>query len=69
MVQTSIICGGGLSLFAFCEFLPTVRFGLLLTAMLTSALIADIVLLPAIIACFPSWFRGHKGPALQEEAI
>jgi len=53
MAQTSIICGTGLALFAFCTFLPTVRFGTLMSTMLISALVADLTVLPALIAAWP----------------
>ena len=50
MVQTSVICGFSMFLYAFCGFLPTVRFGILLSAMLLAALIGDLLLLPALLA-------------------
>jgi len=50
MLQTSVILGVSLFLYAFCGFLPTVRFGILLSTMLFAALIGDLILLPAIIA-------------------
>ena len=50
MLQTSVILGCSLFVFTFCGFLPTVRFGILLSAMMFAALIGDLVLLPAIVA-------------------
>jgi len=50
MLQTSVILGVSLFLYAFCGFLPTVRFGILLSAMMFAALVGDLVLLPAIEA-------------------
>jgi len=50
MVQTSVILGVSLFLYAFCGFLPTVRFGILLSAMMFAALVGDLILLPAIVA-------------------
>ena len=52
MLQTSVILGGSIVLYAFCGFLPTVRFGILLSAMIFVALIGDLLLLPALLACF-----------------
>lgn len=49
MVQTSVICGFSIFLYAFCGFLPTVRFGILLAAMLFAALVGDLLLLPALL--------------------
>ena len=52
MLQTSVILGGSIVLYAFCGFLPTVRFGILLSAMIFAALIGDLLFLPALLACF-----------------
>lgn len=50
MVQTSVSCGLSIGLYAFCGFLPTVRFGLLLASMLMMALMGDLILLPALLS-------------------
>ncbi len=50
MTQTSVILGLSIVLYAFCGFLPTVRFGWLLCGMMFSALIGDLILLPALLA-------------------
>ena len=50
IVQTSMILGLSIVLYAFCGFLPTVRFGILLSAMMLAALIGDLLLLPALLA-------------------
>jgi len=50
MMQTSLILGMSIVLYAFCGFLPTVRFGLLLCGMMLTALIGDLILLPALLA-------------------
>ena len=52
MVQTSMILGLSIVLYAFCGFLPTVRFGILLSTMMFAALIGDLLLLPALMASF-----------------
>ncbi|MDB4766340.1 MMPL family transporter [bacterium] len=52
MLQTSVILGASIVLYAFCGFLPTVRFGILLSAMIFVALIGDLLFLPALVACF-----------------
>lgn len=51
MVQTSVILGGSVCLYGFCGFLPTVRFGWLLSAMMLAALMGDLLLLPALLFC------------------
>lgn len=50
MVQTSMILGLSIVLYAFCGFLPTVRFGILLSAMMFAALVGDLLLLPALMS-------------------
>lgn len=50
MVQTSVVCGFSVSLYMFCGFLPTVRFGLLLAAMLFAAILGDLLVLPALLS-------------------
>ena len=50
IVQTSVILGLSIVLYAFCGFLPTVRFGILLSAMMLAALVGDLLLLPALLA-------------------
>ena len=50
IVQTSVILGLSIVLYAFCGFLPTVRFGVLLSAMMLAALVGDLLLLPALLA-------------------
>jgi multidrug efflux pump subunit AcrB len=50
MVQTTLIGGLGLSIFALSTFTPTQRFGTLMLAMLMAALVGDLVFLPALLA-------------------
>ncbi|MCP4247567.1 MAG: MMPL family transporter, partial [bacterium] len=50
MSQTTLIGGLGLSVFAFSTFTPTQRFGVLMLALLTAALIGDLIFLPAILS-------------------
>ena len=52
MLQTSMILGLSIVLYAFCGFLPTVRFGILLSTMMFAALVGDLLLLPALMAIF-----------------
>jgi predicted RND superfamily exporter protein len=49
MLQTTLICGFGLLVFAFSPFAPIARFGYFMFALLMTALLADLVLLPAIL--------------------
>ena len=50
MLQTTIIGGLGLAVFATSTFTPTQQFGYLMISMLGAALIGDLLLLPAILA-------------------
>ncbi|MFT5303200.1 MAG: putative RND superfamily exporter protein [Mariniblastus sp.] len=50
MIDTSMICGLGVMPFVFGVFMPTVKFALLLMIMLMTALLGDLILLPAILA-------------------
>ncbi|MDR2346253.1 MAG: MMPL family transporter [Planctomycetaceae bacterium] len=50
MTQTTLIGGVGLSAFAFSTFTPTQMFGVMMLAMLTVALIGDLIFLPAILS-------------------
>jgi predicted RND superfamily exporter protein len=50
MLQTTLVCGLGLLVFAFSSFIPTSRFAWLMASMLGTGLIGDLVLLPALLA-------------------
>jgi predicted RND superfamily exporter protein len=50
MIQTTLIAGLGLAAFALSTFTPTQRFGVLMLFLLSSALIGDLLILPAILA-------------------
>lgn len=50
MMQTTIIAGFGLSVFAFSTFKPTQRFGVIMLAMLIAAVVGDLILMPALLA-------------------
>jgi hypothetical protein len=62
MAQTTLICSSGLLVFAASSFVPILHFAWLMVFLLVSALIGDLVLLPAILAgplgrCFE---RGNR---------
>ncbi len=50
MTQTTLIGGLGLSVFALSTFTPTQRFGTLMLALLSAALVGDLIFLPALLA-------------------
>jgi hypothetical protein len=49
MIQTSLICGLGLLVFTLSPFVPIARFGWLMGAMLGTALVGDLIILPAVL--------------------
>ncbi len=48
MTQTTIIAGFGMGMFAFSTFNPTMKFGVLMVPLLLTALLGDLVMLPAL---------------------
>ncbi|HEX7377227.1 MAG TPA: MMPL family transporter [Pirellulales bacterium] len=50
MYQSWGVIGLGMSVFAFSPFTPTQRFGYMMVTLLTSALIGNLLLLPALLA-------------------
>lgn len=60
MTQTTLIGGLGLSAFALSTFTPTQRFGVLMLFLLATALIGDLILLPAILASPLGRFFGRE---------
>jgi hypothetical protein len=50
MYQSWGVMGLGLSVFAFSPFTPTQRFGYLMVTLLSTALIGNLVVLPAVLA-------------------
>jgi len=67
IARTSLILGSSLGIFAFCGFQPIAQFGTLLFLLLTVAVVADLVFLPALLAGpIGRWFfssRGSRRPA------
>ena len=62
MLQTTIIGGLGLAVFATSTFTPTQQFGYLMISMLGAALIGDLLLLPAILVSPLGKFFGGPSP-------
>lgn len=53
MTQSTLIAGLGLFSFAFSTFVPTQRFGILMLAILSTAVLGDLIFLPALLTCKP----------------
>jgi hypothetical protein len=49
-LQAALISGMGLSVFAFSTFTPTQRFGWLMLTILMAGVVAELIMLPAILA-------------------
>jgi predicted RND superfamily exporter protein len=49
MIQTSLICGLGLLVFALSSFVPTSRFAWMMAGLLMMALLGDLIVLPALL--------------------
>jgi uncharacterized protein len=65
MTQTTIIGGLGLAVFATSTFTPTQQFGYLMITMLSTALVGDLLLLPALLASpLGRFFGGRVAPAV-----
>jgi uncharacterized membrane protein YdfJ with MMPL/SSD domain len=50
MTQTTLIGGLGLAVFALSTFTPTQRFGVMMVTILATALVGDLIFLPAVLA-------------------
>lgn len=62
MMQTAFVGGLGMFVFALSTFTPTQRFGTLMLVLLMTALLGDLIMLPALLAGpLGRWFR-PRGP-------
>ncbi len=68
MLQTTLIGGMGLAVFAVSTFTPTQQFGTLMITILGVALVGDLVMLPALLCGPLGWFFARKAPATPEDA-
>ena len=50
MAQTTLVCGLSLMVYILSDFLPTKRFSLLMACLLSTAIVGDLLLLPAILS-------------------
>jgi predicted RND superfamily exporter protein len=64
-LQAALISGVGLSVFAFSTFTPTKQFGVMMLTILLAGVVAELVMLPALLAgplgrvFTPTWRRQH----------
>ncbi|WP_339908703.1 efflux RND transporter permease subunit [Symmachiella dynata] len=60
MIQTTVICGMGMVVFALSGFVPTGRFAWLMLTLLTATLVGDLVFLPALLnSPAGKWFQSR----------
>ncbi len=52
MLQTTLICGVGMLVFAISPFVPIRRFAQFMALLLVAALAGDLVVLPALLISF-----------------
>ncbi len=69
MLQTAFVGGLGMFVFALSTFTPTQRFGTLMLVLLMTALLGDLILLPALLAGpLGTFFRPRKPKSPQSSA-
>lgn len=61
MIDTSLICGLGVSPFLFSIFMPTAKFSFMMLVLLMMALVGDLFFLPAILASPAGKLFAKKG--------
>ncbi|MFV1967722.1 MAG: RND family transporter [Pirellulaceae bacterium] len=67
MAHTTLICASGLLVFAASSFVPILHFAYLMVFLLITALVGDLILLPAILASpLGNFFRTRRGIADRE---
>ncbi len=49
MVQTTLVCSGGMLMLAFSNFVPAARFAWMLVALMLLAIVGDLIVLPALL--------------------
>jgi predicted RND superfamily exporter protein len=60
MVQSSVVCGFGLFVFALADFVPTSRFAWMMLSLLMLALLGDLAVLPALLlGPFGAFFKAE----------
>ena len=68
MIQATIVCGGGMLVFALSHFVPISRFAWMLALLLLIALYGDLILFPALLAGrFGRRFRSYSRHRPNEE--
>jgi hypothetical protein len=61
MLHTTLISCGAMTPFLFADFLPTQQFAKLMIAMLSAAIVGDLIILPALLLSPLGKVIGRKG--------
>jgi predicted RND superfamily exporter protein len=62
MAESSLVCGAGMLVFTFSSFVPGSRFAWIVSSLLALALVADLVVLPALLlGPLGKLFRPRRG--------
>jgi hypothetical protein len=70
MVQSSVVCGFGLFVFALADFVPTSRFAWMMLSLLMLALLGDLAVLPALLlGPLGSFFKPETEPESAEASV
>lgn len=56
MTQTTLVAGCGIAMHIFSTFMPTMMFGVLMLPLMATALVGDLVTLPALLCSPLGWF-------------
>lgn len=67
MVQTTIIGGLGLAVFALSTFTPTQQFGFLMISIMAAAMVGDLLILPAILAGPLGFYFAPTSPQIRPQ--
>ena len=57
VLESTIICSAGLLALCLSSFVPTARFGALMSAQMVASLLGELVILPALLCCRPDGKR------------
>ncbi len=64
MLESTIICGVGMLALCLSNFVPTARFGALMSAQMFASLLGEMVILPALLCCRPDRRRSANASAV-----
>lgn len=69
MLQTTLVCSGGMLMLAFSDFVPAARFAWMLVALMLLAIVGDLIVLPALLLDPASRFFVPRRPTQAEPPV